>query len=259
MTSPENAWYKGNDNPNDSGSNGLNLVPESTVAYAAGKLSNAFLFDGTVNSRLAHATNALYNLGSEFSVSYWVKTTTSNYHTAVSRYVDGVGGWYARSIKTSGHLFWYHHPDIAIEGAVNVADGNWHLIIIQREADGKTHFYIDNVEDGAGTADATTYTEAYPFFVGIRDGIYWQMGDDDLIDDIRIFTSNSLTAGERSTLWNSGAGTPNSLAAAATNMKLNIGDVFKDVASVKINIGDTWKDVTKVQVNIGDTWKTVFG
>lgn len=44
-----------------------------------------------------------------------------------------------------------------------------------------------------------------------------------------------------------------------TNMKINIGDVFKDVTELKINIGDTWKAVTQVKINIGDVWKTVFG
>jgi len=47
-------------------------------------------------------------------------------------------------------------------------------------------------------------------------------------------------------------------AAAGTNMKINIGDTFKDVSEMKINIGDSWKAVTKVQQNIGDAWKTVF-
>jgi len=45
---------------------------------------------------------------------------------------------------------------------------------------------------------------------------------------------------------------------AGTNIKINIGDAWKDVDSMKINVGDTWKDVTSVQQNIGDTWKTVF-
>jgi len=46
---------------------------------------------------------------------------------------------------------------------------------------------------------------------------------------------------------------------ALTNMKVNIGDVFKDVDEIKINIGGAWKAVTKVQINIGDVWKTMFG
>jgi len=45
---------------------------------------------------------------------------------------------------------------------------------------------------------------------------------------------------------------------AGTNMKINIGDVHKDISEMKINIGDSWKDVAGVQVNIGDSWKTVF-
>jgi len=46
--------------------------------------------------------------------------------------------------------------------------------------------------------------------------------------------------------------------AVGTNMKINIGDSFKDVSEMKINIGDAWKAVTKVQQNIGDSWKDVF-
>lgn len=46
---------------------------------------------------------------------------------------------------------------------------------------------------------------------------------------------------------------------ALTNMKINIGDSFKDVDEIKINVGDSWKTVTKIQINIGDVWKTVFG
>lgn len=43
-----------------------------------------------------------------------------------------------------------------------------------------------------------------------------------------------------------------------TNMKINIGDSFKDVDALKINIGDVWKDVVAVKQNIDDVWKDVF-
>ena len=46
--------------------------------------------------------------------------------------------------------------------------------------------------------------------------------------------------------------------AVGTNIKINIGDVFKDVDEIKINIGDVWKTVTEVWINIGDVWKQVF-
>jgi len=41
-------------------------------------------------------------------------------------------------------------------------------------------------------------------------------------------------------------------------MKINIGDVWKDISAIKINIGDVWKDVAGMKINIGDVWKTVF-
>ena len=44
----------------------------------------------------------------------------------------------------------------------------------------------------------------------------------------------------------------------ATNIKINIGDIWEDVDNIQIHIGETWKDVTGVKQNIGDTWKTVF-
>ena len=47
-------------------------------------------------------------------------------------------------------------------------------------------------------------------------------------------------------------------AATGTNMKINIGDDFKDVSEIKINIGDVWKIASSIKQNIGDSWKTVY-
>ena len=43
-----------------------------------------------------------------------------------------------------------------------------------------------------------------------------------------------------------------------TNIKLNIGAVWKTVSGIQLNIGGTWKTVTSAKVNIGDVWKTIF-
>lgn len=52
--------------------------------------------------------------------------------------------------------------------------------------------------------------------------------------------------------------TKHTVTITGTNMKINIGDSWKDITAIKINIGDTWKNVTKIQINIGDVWKTIF-
>jgi len=43
-----------------------------------------------------------------------------------------------------------------------------------------------------------------------------------------------------------------------TNIKINIGDSFRDVAEIKINIGDSWRAVAGIWINIGDVWRKVF-
>jgi len=43
-----------------------------------------------------------------------------------------------------------------------------------------------------------------------------------------------------------------------TNLKVNIGDTWKEMSAIKTNIGDSWKEVAAVKTNIGDTWKEVF-
>jgi hypothetical protein len=47
-------------------------------------------------------------------------------------------------------------------------------------------------------------------------------------------------------------------AASGTNMTVNVGDVWKDVASASVNVSDAWKPVTAGFVNVGDVWKTIF-
>ena len=45
---------------------------------------------------------------------------------------------------------------------------------------------------------------------------------------------------------------------SGTNIKINIGDVLKDVSEIKININDVLKNVVEVKQNIGDVLKVVF-
>lgn len=44
----------------------------------------------------------------------------------------------------------------------------------------------------------------------------------------------------------------------STNMKINVGGVWKDVAEVKVNVSGAWKNVTEAWINVGGVWKQVF-
>jgi len=48
-------------------------------------------------------------------------------------------------------------------------------------------------------------------------------------------------------------------AAVGTDMKINVGGVWKDVAEVKVNVSGVWKNVTEAWINVAGVWKQVFG
>lgn len=40
-----------------------------------------------------------------------------------------------------------------------------------------------------------------------------------------------------------------------SKVKVNVGNVWKDVTEVEVNVGDSWKTVADLKTNIGDSWK----
>jgi len=179
--------------------------------------ASSFKFDGTTNSALSRPSDSTFNLGSQFSIAFWLKVPNANtFQVILSRYVDGVGGWYVAVDQTTGAIKFYHYTTIDISGTKNVADGLWHSIITQREGDGKIHIYIDGVEDGLGTMDSTTYTEAYPLFIGVRESAgHYPLQNGAMLSDVRLWTTNSLSPTQRYQLYSSGNGTAVSIGVPA--------------------------------------------
>ena len=84
----------------------------------------------------------------------------------------------------------------------------------------------------------------------------WSLGKPVVTDD-----NDNTTHGTRYD-WSLGQPTivreTETVAPSGTNMKINIGDAWKDVEAMQINIGDTWKAVEGAWINIGDAWKVIY-
>lgn len=112
----------------------------------------------------------------------------------------------------------------------------------------------------AGTSYYIVFTTSGNNLTWYRNSINWPVTSNSstFTLNVRLWSSNS-----GSTFTESSAGTNYNFyrietVTASTNMKINIGDSWKDITAMKINIGDTWKDVASVKINIGDSWKTVW-
>jgi hypothetical protein len=179
------------------------------------------IFDGTAYTYLARyfgfgadesrESDSGMNFGTgEFSISMWFKSNdTSDWQMALSR-VGGGSGWEFGASQTNGYMYWFSYDGIEKTGTINIVNDTWNFLIVQREDDGKLHFYINNAEDGNGTIDTKNYSDSNALRIGSAVSSY-QMRSGSMIDDIRIFNDKSLNSTERDTLWNGSSGYANTL------------------------------------------------
>lgn len=81
------------------------------------------------------------------------------------------------------------------------------------------------------------------------------------LGEYRIVSSSGTYVADLTTSGSTGSITGGAIflpAETGTNMQINIGDAWKEIAGAQINIGDTWKVIEGMQINIGDDWKTIF-
>jgi len=188
-----------------------------------------------------------------------IKLDDGNYARAATSFDPG---WTSHYLKATNFGF-------TIPGGATI---NGILVEIEERDGGSTGKITDNVvslldENGALTGDnkakvpAWTAVTTYEDYGGaaddwnaglsaanINDGDFGVVLSVDEVDDN--FATASVDHIQITVYYTA--------AAAGTNMKINIGDVWKDVESMKINIGDVWKDVAEVKQNIGDAWKVVY-
>lgn len=160
-----------------------------TITYAgAAKLSTAtskfggssLLLDGS-GSYLTTAANADFALGSgDFTVEAFVKTTATGERVIVDLYTSG--GW--QLTVYGGKLSWYDTTR-ALVGSINVNDGAWHHVVVQRSS-ATLKFFVDGATDGS-VASSTNYTATGALSIGAqvasRNATYDFIGN---IDEVRI-------------------------------------------------------------------------
>lgn len=154
-------WWPADNSTNDV-VGGQNSVLVNGTTYVAGEVGQAFSFDG-VDDYVNFGTNA-GNFGTnDFTVDFWMKTSSTRFQEAVigKRPVcDGSSGW---DIRIGGPgvgvgklnlclLESVASPNVScIVGTNIVNDGVWHHIAARREGTNAA-LYVDGVLDAFGTS-----------------------------------------------------------------------------------------------------------
>ncbi len=195
---------------------GNTLTDDNTVTQAVGKLGNCGQFTRANSEQLSHVDNASLSVGDiDFTWAGWVYADTLTNNSGI------LGKW---GTNNEYALWYYNLSSLGLTFMFSVVDGSGGTTHLRAASAGApatgTWYYIVawhdsvantiNIQVNNGTVDSTAHT------TGVRDGtnafsvgnyasgsagIYW----DGRIDSVG-FWKRVLTAAERTSLYNSGAG-----------------------------------------------------
>jgi len=186
----------------------------SGLTYAAGEVNTGIQFDGTTNASLKFGTNA-GNFGTnDFTVEFWMKTSSTQAMTFLEK---NPGCWYSGAgwdfristdIGLNGHVTFECWGGTTVFGGTEhsytLCDGQWHHIAATRAGR-----YISMYIDGAFQPDASGPVAAV---FNVNNTMPLQMGRtvcegsfgvpfNGALDEVS-FYNRALSAGEINTLYN---------------------------------------------------------
>lgn len=200
---------------------GSNDLTATDVTYSVtGKVGNCVTFSGVSTSKgiITNANQVNLNVPSteDRTFAFWFKTSSGAAAVMLDKRSpsDSPAGALQHYIFPTGALEIFFVADsgtsVTLDSTTTgLNDGNWHLVITTFTRTGTgLRLYIDNVEDanspksasglgavassGSFTLGCSNFSAAYQYTGALDEVIIW---------------NRVITAGERTTLWNGGAGT----------------------------------------------------
>ena len=238
------AHLKFNDNVTDSaGSN--NGTVTGTTTYVAGKINNAFSFNGSSYITLANESNFDIDYNEPFSIAFWYKTNNTSYNAIygkgnnTSPYSGIQIGIYLGKIQIdqgSAYPSSYFTKDQSTAVTANV----WHHAVMTLSGSGTNtgcKLYVDGSIVPMNTASPDNQSASILNNISPRIGYdgnnYYNTG---LLDDVRIY-SREIDQSEVTMIYNSGTGTEEN---RPTNVQDNSILVEKDTGKRYWFDGSTW-------------------
>lgn len=224
-----------------------------------GKIGTSYLGDD--NKYLSKATNFSTILAGNFSVSIWIymNTLQTYYGIIESNPQPGNDGWYllgkvdgALALVLPGH-------DWPTTATGLISTGSWHHIVFTHTSD-DWRMYVNGVCRLITTRDwGDTPGNLY---VANNLGNLASRGMNGKADEIAIWDKvltdggvalNATAEGEVAELYNSGDGNPYPFEApaAGSSMRINIGDVWKDIApAIPLTITEDTANLDVAGINV---------
>jgi len=193
------AWWQANGNGQDAVGS-ANATLEGGATYGPGIFGQAFQFNGTSSYVAIPPSADIVGTGG-FSVSVWIKTTSSSGVIIQQRDANNYNGEYMVSLsggKVSFFVYGNSEYDVNMISNASVNDGNWHNIVVVRETNGTGEIFIDGKLDSTQTGPDVPLGSGFNIYLGADErDVYYGLGANafnGLIDDLALFNAALTSA-----------------------------------------------------------------
>lgn len=188
------------------------LINNATTPYVAGKINNAASFTSGSSQYFNSNDNTVVNVTTgDASWSLWYNSASAATSAVLfSKRITATGDGYYCLLDASDRVFFEpagtggaHFIDV--RGATDVADSNWHHIVVTWSNPSTAKVYIDGVDETVSLVSDTldSLNNTIQFTIGAESSIGQFI--DGIIDEFG-FWSRALSSSEVSQLYNAGAG-----------------------------------------------------
>ncbi len=215
------SWWPGDDNANDIQSSNYGTL-QNGATFAAGKVGQAFSFDG-VDDFVRIEDNSNLRLGTgEITFDAWIKASPSNTFRAIAAKVGLTFPFpgYALRIADDNKVEFFA-VDCAtgscgfsgpggggsrqpVRSISVVADNTFHHVAGVRRSDGTLEIYVDGVLENTRLEPLRNTDSADPFTIGEIDAVGPEQPFNGLIDEVDIY-NRALSASEIQSIYNAGS------------------------------------------------------
>jgi len=199
------AWWKGDGNYADAvGTN--HGTPAGGADFAAGKVEQAFSFDGA-GASVAVPANSAWAFGTaDFTIDFWAYSTSfAAYRPLINNRKSGAGdNMWAIEIYSSANMVEFHSGSTIYMQASNpLINSSWNHIAVTRNG-GIVSIYINGVLSGSAGA-GSNFSQINDLQIGrdIMSGNNLGGSFPGLIDEVEIF-NHALSANEIAAIYNAG-------------------------------------------------------
>lgn len=136
---------------------------DAKVSTADSKFGGASLLLDGAGDYLAITDHADFSWAGQFTIDFWIKTSTSTIDTVYRRAISldtAIELAFVASSSASTNMSFLVSTSEVITGNIAVANGNWNHVALSRDGSNNCRLFVNGVQSGSTASNASSFNPA---------------------------------------------------------------------------------------------------